>query len=192
MHTFAAAFLATLSRSHYVLEMESPTPFDPSAPIGTRRAIIRRNPDDASEIEMVEAVWGSNPRFSDGETYRFVRSEGRTFPSHRCLVPASEFHMAVGQKRYRVMLDGGNHFYLAAVWEPAMGDWPLCYRVVTVAANREVARYQERHGAIIHRRQVMQWLDHAVPEGELLETPPARTFLIEELGPGPSQRTLAL
>ncbi len=172
--------------------MESPTPFDPSAPIGTRRAIIRRNPDDASEIEMVEAVWGSNPRFSDGETYRFVRSEGRTFPSHRCLVPASEFHMAVGQKRYRVMLDGGNHFYLAAVWEPAMGDWPLCYRVVTVAANREVARYQERHGAIIHRRQVMQWLDHAVPEGELLETPPARTFLIEELGPGPSQRTLAL
>ncbi|MAX00081.1 MAG: hypothetical protein CMN72_10665 [Sphingomonas sp.] len=141
---------------------------------------------------MVEAVWGSNPRFSDGETYRFVRSEGRTFPSHRCLVPASEFHMAVGQKRYRVMLDGGNHFYLAAVWEAAIGDWPLCYRVVTVAANREVARYQERHGAIIHRRQVMQWLDHGIPEGDLLDAPPARTFIIEELGPGASQRTLAL
>src|SRR3546814_5224787 len=69
----------------------SPTPFDSNAPLGSRRAIIRRNPNDASEIEMVEAAWGSNPRFSDGASFRFVRSEGRTFPSHRCLVPASEF-----------------------------------------------------------------------------------------------------
>jgi putative SOS response-associated peptidase YedK len=172
--------------------MEPPIPFDSDAPLGARRAIIRRNPNDASEIEMVEATWGSNPRFSDGDSYRFVRAEGRTFPAHRCLIPASEFHMTVGRKRYRVMLDGGNHFYLAAVWEPPMGDWPLCYRVVTVAANPEVARYQERHGAIIHRRQVMQWLDHSIPEIDLLETPAARTFLIEEIGAGPVQEMLAL
>ena len=172
--------------------MDSPTPFDSDAPLGARRAIIRRNPDDASEIEMVEAVWGSNPRFSDGETYRFVRSEGQTFPSHRCLIPASEFHMRVGKKRYRVTLDGGNHFYLAAVWEPAMGDWPLNYRVITVAANPEVAHYQDRHGAIIHRRQVMQWLDASIPECDLLETPPARTFHVEEIVDGPKQAALAL
>jgi putative SOS response-associated peptidase YedK len=172
--------------------MDSPTPFDSEAPLGARRAIIRRNPDDASEIEMVEAVWGSNPRFSDGETYRFVRSEGQTFPSHRCLIPASEFHMRVGKKRYRVTLDGGNHFYLAAVWEPAMGDWPLSYRVITVAANPEVAHYQDRHGAIIHRRQVMQWLDRSIPECDLLETLPARTFLVEEIVDGPQQAALAL
>lgn len=171
--------------------MDSPTPFDADAPLGSRRAIIRRNPDDASEIEMVEATWGSNPRFSDGESIRFVRSEGRTFPSHRCLIPASEFHMIVGKKRYRVMLDGNNHFYLAAVWESAMGDWPLCYRVVTVAANPEVARYQERHGAIIHRRQVMPWLDRSVPEIDLLETPPARTFIVQKIGAGVSQPMLA-
>ena len=141
---------------------------------------------------MVEATWGSNPRFSDGIAYRFVRSEGQTFPSHRCLVPASEFHMTVGDRRYRVTLDGGNFFYLAAVWEPAMGDWPLCYRIVTVAANPEVARYQDRHGAIIHRRQVMQWLDLAVPAVDLLETPPARTFVVEEITSGARQPVLAL
>lgn len=162
--------------------MELPTPFDSDAPLGARRAIIRRNPDDTSEIEMVEATWGSNPRFSDGASYRFVRAEGRTFPSHRCLIPVSEFHMSVGDKRYRVTLDGGNHFYLAGIWEPAMADYPLCYRAITVAANPEVARYQERHGAIIHRRQVMQWLDQAVPEIDLLETPPARTFIVTEIG----------
>jgi putative SOS response-associated peptidase YedK len=166
-----------------------PTPFDPDAPGGARRAIIRRNPADTSEIEMVEAVWGSNPRFSDGVAYRFVRSEGKTFPSNRCLIPASEFQMTVGNRKYRVTLDGGNFFYLAAVWEPAMGDWPLCYRIITVAANPEVAQYQERHGAIIHRRQVLQWLDGTVPESTLLETPAARTFLVEEVGVKPPRQT---
>lgn len=172
--------------------MESPTPFDSEAPLGSRRAIIRRNPDDATEIEMIEATWGSDPRFSGGDSYRFVRAEGRTFPSHRCLIPAGEFHMMVGEKRYRVTLDSGNHFYLAGIWEPAMADWPVCYRVITVGANPDVARFQERHGAIIHRRQVMQWLDHIVPEVDLLETPPARTLIVEEIGAGAFQPVLTL
>lgn len=170
----------------------APTPFDSEAPLGARRAIIRRNPDDLQEVEMVEATWGSNPRFSDGVKYRFARSEGNSFPSHRCLIPASEFHMAVGKKRYRVTLDGGNFFYLAGIWEPAMGDWPLCYRIVTVAANSEVAPYQDRHGAIIHRRDVMKWLDRTVPDRDLLVTPPARTFIVEEFDPKPVQSTFAL
>ena len=170
----------------------SPTPFDSDAPLGARRAIIRRNPDDAQEIEMLEAVWGSNPRFSDGVHYRFVRSEGNSFPGHRCLVPASEFQLSVGKRRFRVTLDGGNFFYLAAIWEPPMGDWPLSYRIITVAANAEVAPHQDRHGAIIHRRQVMQWLDRSVPESDLLVTPPARTFLVEEIGARPVQTSLAI
>lgn len=178
--------------SYYVRTMESPTPFDPDAPLGSRRAIIRRNPDDASEIEMVEAAWGSNPRFSDGISYRFVRSEDHSFPSHRSLIPASEFRLSIGDKRYRVTLDGGNHFYLAAIWEPPMGEWPLSYRVITVPANAEVAQHQTRHGAVIHRRQVMQWLDATVPECDLLETPPARTFLVEEIVEGPRQNAFAL
>jgi putative SOS response-associated peptidase YedK len=63
-----------------------------------------------------------------------------------------------------------------------MGEWPLAYRVVTVGANPEVARYQDRHGAIIHRRQVKQWLDRSMPESDMLATPPARTFIVEEIG----------
>lgn len=163
--------------------MDKPTPFDSDASLGDRRAIIRRNPDDATEVEMVEATWGSNPRFSDGVTFRFVRSEGQLFKKSRCLVPASEFHMKVGERRFRVRLDTGNHFYLAAVWEPPINDWPLSYRIITVAANAEVARYQERHGAIIHRRQVMHWLDATVPDDALLVTPPANSFAVEEMKP---------
>ncbi|WP_371128300.1 SOS response-associated peptidase family protein [Sphingomonas sp. NFR15] len=172
--------------------MDSPTPFDSDAPVGSKRAIIRYNPDNSAELEMVEATWGSNPRFSDGASYRFVRSEGKTFPSHRCLMPASEFHMTVKDRCYRVRLDDGNFFYLAGVWEPAMADYPLAFRIITVAANPEVSRYQDRHGAIILRRQVMHWLDKNVPEVDLLETPPARTFVIEEITSGPRQPALVL
>jgi putative SOS response-associated peptidase YedK len=139
---------------------------------------------------MIEATWGSDPRFGAGDSYRFVRAEGKTFPSHRCLMAASEFQMTVGSKRYRVTLDTGNFFYLAAVWEPAMAEWPLSYRIVTVAANREVAHYQDRHGAIIERRQVMHWLDATVPDLDLLQTPPARTFVVEEIGARAVQTTL--
>lgn len=169
----------------------SPIPFDPDAPLGARRAIIRRNPDDASEVEMVKATWGSNPRFADGVSYRFIRAEGKVFPQARCLIPASEFHMSVGAKRYRVTLDCGNFFYLAGIWEPAMDGWPLAYRIITVYANSEVSPFQERHGAIIQRRQVMQWLDHTVPEVDLLGMPQARMFRVEEINPKPVQTALA-
>ena len=90
--------------------------------------------------------------------------------------------MTVGSKRYRVTLDSGNFFYLAGVWEPPLGDWPLSFRIITVAANPEVSRYQDRHGAIILRRQVMSWLDATVSEEALLVTPPARMFVVEEIG----------
>ncbi|KER35484.1 hypothetical protein AL00_16095 [Sphingobium indicum F2] len=166
------------------------TPFDSDA-LGSRRAIIRRNPNDVEDIEMIEAAWGSDPRFSDGVRYEFIRSEGRSFPSNRCLVPASEFHIRNGEKKFRVTMEDGNFFYLAAIWEPAMGDWPVSYRIITVDANPEVMRYQERHGAIIQRRQVMQWLDCQVPETDLLVTPPAHLFSVEEILTKPVQTSLA-
>ena len=90
--------------------------------------------------------------------------------------------MRAGERRFRVRLDDGNFFYLAGVWEPPLGDWPLSFRIITVAANPEVSRYQDRHGAIILRRQVMNWLDATVPEETLLVTPAARTFVVEEIG----------
>ncbi|MDH2150087.1 SOS response-associated peptidase family protein [Sphingobium yanoikuyae] len=166
------------------------TPFDSDA-LGSRRAIIRRNPDDAQEIEMIEATWGSNPRFNDGLTYEFIRSEGRQFPANRCLVAASEFHIRNGEKKFRAFREDGNFFYLAAIWEPAIGDWPVSYRIITLDANPEVIRYQARHAAIIERRDAQKWLDFTVPEEELLMTPPAGIFVIEEILTKPVQTSMA-
>jgi len=174
------------------LRMDAATPFDSDAPEGSLRPIVRYKPDEPGRKELINAHWGSDPRFSGGTQYRFVRAEGKTFPGQRCLIPASEFQMKVDRKRYRVSLDDGNFFYLAGVWEPAMADWPLSFRIITVPANLEVSRYQDRHGAIIQRRQVMQWLDATVPEEELLMTPSARLFTIEQIGARPVQAALEL
>jgi len=166
-------------------------PFDTDA-VASRRAIIRRNPDKPQEIEMIEAAWGSAPRFSDGVTYEFIRAEGKRFPTNRCLVAASEFHVRNSEKKFRAFREDGNFFYLAAIWEPALGDWPISYRIITVDANTEIIRYQGRHGAMIERRDAQKWLSHAAPEEELIVTPPFGTFLVEEIPTVPRQSSLAL
>ncbi|MGF7151880.1 putative SOS response-associated peptidase YedK [Sphingomonas zeicaulis] len=60
-----------------------------------------------------------------------------------------------------------------------MADWALSYRLITVAANPDVAPHQHRHGAVILRRQLMQWLDATIPDAELLAPPPRGTFRID-------------
>ena len=129
----------------------------------------------------MSTVWGSDPRFADGINYRFVRSEGRAFPKRRCLIPASEFRMGTGDHRYRVTLDSGNFFYLAAIWDPPLADWPLSYRILTIPAGADVIPYQSRHGVIIHRRDVMHWLDGTLSNELLFEEPPRHTFFVEPL-----------
>lgn len=165
------------------------TAFDPDAPLGSCRAIIRRHGDD---VEMVELAWGLKPLKHGGRPFRFVRAEDRQFPSHRCLIPASEFHVARNGRRYRFTLEDGNWFYLAGLWRPACPDWPESYAILTVTANPEVARYQDRQGAVLLRRQRMAWLDGFVTEDELLRPPPARSFRVEEImSTGAAQPTFA-
>lgn len=159
------------------------SPFESEAPLGSRRPIIRRNPANVQEVEMVEAGWGLQPFDGPGKPFRFIRSEGKTFPTHRCLVPASEFEIKNGDRRFRVSLEDGNFFYLAGVWRPANPDWPLSFAVVTIEANPDVFFYQERQGAVLLRRQNMAWLDLTVPQEELLQALPARSFAIQEIAP---------
>ena len=53
--------------------------------------MIRRKGDD---IGMVELVWGLRPEDPAAQRPLInIRSKGRRFPSHRALVPASEFFL---------------------------------------------------------------------------------------------------
>lgn len=159
------------------------SPFAPDDALGSKRPIIRRNPDNERDIEMVEAAWGLAPRQRGERPFRFIRAEGRACPLMRCLVPASEFHVRNDGRLFRVTLEDGNFFYLAGVWRPEEDDWPLSYGVLTVEASPEVMVYQQRQGAVLLRGQNMAWLDLLRPEAELLRPMLARSFRIEEVAP---------
>jgi putative SOS response-associated peptidase YedK len=159
------------------------------APPGATRAVIRRVAD---EIEMVNLRWGLGAiAGEDGNGRRFIRSEGRAFPSHRCLIPASEFQVVRNDEPYRVALEDGDWFYLAGIWQPAERDWPEAFAVLTVEANGEVARYQSRQGALLRRNRHMAWLDHTIAQSEILVPPPAGIFTISRM-PADLQGGLAL
>src|SRR3546814_4084481 len=76
------------------------------------------------------------------------------------------------EHRCRGPPDGGNLFYPAAIWDPPLADWPLSYRILTIPAGADVIPYQSRHGVIVHRRDVMHWLDGTLPNETLFEEPP--------------------
>lgn len=159
------------------------SPFESEAPLGSRRAIIRRNPANVQEVEMIEAAWGMQLGEDGSKPFKFLRSEGKTFPTHRCLIPASEFQIRNGDRKFRVTLEDGNFFYLAGIWQPPIGPRPVSFSVITIEANPEVFFYQERQGAVLLRRQNMAWLDLTVPQEEILKALPARSFAIEEIAP---------
>src|ERR1700742_4300115 len=92
------------------------TPFDLDSPLGQRRAIIRRSGDD---VEMLEVAWGLRPGPTSDRPLTLIRAEGRLFPTHRCLVPASEFRLPGRGRVYRFSLANGDWFYLAGIWRPA-------------------------------------------------------------------------
>jgi putative SOS response-associated peptidase YedK len=151
----------------------------PAPYAGEPGAVIRRQ---GSELEMVNLNWGLRPSDGAGRPFTTVRAERRTFPSHRCLLPASEFTLKHKKDRWRFTLADRDHFYFAGIWRPASRDWPESYAILTTEANEEVAPFRERQMAVILRRDRYAWLLHEVPEADLLRPPPAHTFRAEAEG----------
>ncbi len=165
------------------------TTFDMDAPVDERRIIVRYGDEG---VEMVELPWGLQPKELGDRPFTLVRAEGRTFPSHRCLVPASEFRLTHRGRRLTFSLADGDWFYFAGIWRPASQSWPEAYAVVTIEANDDVAPYRDRQMAVLRRRQRMDWLDLSRPEHELLKPLPIGAFRIERAIARQTQATLAL
>ncbi|MDE3800055.1 SOS response-associated peptidase family protein [Sinorhizobium meliloti] len=165
--------------------MTSATVFQSDAPLDERRVIIRRHDGD---VEMVELPWGLRPRDGDARAVNVVRSEGRTFPTHRCLVPASEFR----HRTFSFSLANGDWFYFAGIWRPAINDWPESYAILTIEANDDLAPFHDRQMVVLRREQRMAWFDGLVPEGEILRRLLAGTFRVTRHSTSPVQPMLAV
>ncbi|MEZ2129650.1 MULTISPECIES: SOS response-associated peptidase family protein [unclassified Sinorhizobium] len=165
--------------------MMNATVFRSDAPLDERRVVIRRHDGD---VEMVELAWGLRPRDGGPRAVNVVRSEGRTFPTHRCLVPASEFR----HKSFSFSLANGDWFYFAGIWRPETDAWPEAYAILTIEANADIAPFHDRQMAVLTRDQRMAWLDGLVAEDEILRPLPPGTFRIRRHGAAPAQQMLAI
>ncbi|MBB3354624.1 putative SOS response-associated peptidase YedK [Rhizobium sp. BK049] len=137
---------------------------------------------------MVELPWGLRPRDGDAHAVTVVRAEGWTFPTDRCLVPASEFR----HKSFSFSLANGDWFYFAGIWRPETEDWPEAYAILTIEANSDLAPFHNRQMAVLRRDQRLAWLDGLMPEEEILRPLPAGTFRVKRHSTDPTQATLAI
>ncbi len=163
--------------------------FDSNASLDERRFIIRR---DGGDVEMVELPWGLQPREPGGRPFTVVRAEGRAFPSHRCLIPASEFRHRSQGKHYSFSLANGDWFYFAGIWRPATLEWPEACAVLTTTANDDVAPYHERQMAVLTRDQRLAWLDLTIAEDQVLRPQPPGTFKVSQPREPMAQAALAI
>lgn len=152
--------------------------FDADTPLEERRIIIRRSGGD---VEMVELPWGLRPRERGGRPFTVIRVEGRTFPSHRCLVSASEFRFRSHGKHYSFALADGDWFYFSGIWRPVTRDWPESHAILTTEANADVAPFHDRQMAVLRRGDRMRWLDYGDEENNLLKPLPAGMFKVRHL-----------
>ena len=147
---------------------------------GEPAPIVRR---DGAALELVALHWGLKPRSPGRRPLINIRSEERRFPSHRCLIPASEFFFStrIGERRakWKFTMTDGASFYFAGIWASAAEDWPESCAILTTTANAEVAPYSDRQMVIIRREDRMAWLDLTVPEEELLRPLPAGSFRVQ-------------
>lgn len=161
----------------------------PAAVAGEPGAVIRRARDG---IEMVNLRWGLAPIIEGGKPRTLIRSEGRRFSSHRCLIPASEFFLWTGhgkeRRRWRFAMRNGNFFYFAAIWQPKTARWPAAYAVLTIPASPEVLPYHDRQMAVIRRADRMAWLDLTRPQEELLKPLRHETFRVDLVQGPPAEQ----
>ena len=160
----------------------------PAAYPGEPGAVIRYDRD--GEVEMVNLIWGFAPLEPGMKPLTLLRSEGRRFGQRRCLIPSSEFHLSSGtgeRRRWRFTMINDDYFYFAGIWRPAEGQRLPSYAILTIAANPDVLPYKERQNCVIPRKGRRAWLDHAVPQDELLKPLPKGTFRVEQIE-GPVQQ----
>ncbi len=144
--------------------------------------IVRVAADD--NLELVVRRW-SWPMANGKPLYNF-RSEGRRFPSGRCLVIADGFYEYTTptdpkQKRKDRWLfsaaDGGLIAIAGTVRNSA--DVGEAYTLLTGEPGPDVAPYHGRQIVVLPPSKWAAWLHHQAPEADLLRPTPAGTLTVK-------------
>ena len=145
--------------------------------------------------ELVNRRW-SWPAPNGKPVYNF-RSEGRSFTSQRCLIPADGFYefgapVEPGQKRktkYLVTLKDHDWFCIAGIWRPhpEVGE---AFTMLTTEPGEDIAPYHSRQIIPLTRDQWADWLDPSVPAEEVLKVLPKGSLPVTRVFPPMPEPTL--
>jgi len=139
--------------------------------------------DAAGQYALVVRRW-SWPGPTGKPVYNF-RSDGREFPSGRCLIVADGFYEFTApddpkQKRK-------DRWLFAQADAPLIGiaglirsvpDIGEAFTMLTTAPGPDVAPYHGRQVAVLAPADWKAWLDHSAPASELLKPLPAGTLSV--------------
>lgn len=158
--------------------------------ITDRNAIIRAAGDDREGVHGAELVvrrW-SWPGPRGKPVYNF-RSDGREFPSGRCLIVADGFYEFTApadpdkkrKDKWLFTLAGADWFCIAGLWRdhPDVGE---AYTMLTCPPGPDIAPYHDRQMVVLRPDQWAGWLDPRVPAAELLKPLPEGSLAVEQVG----------
>jgi putative SOS response-associated peptidase YedK len=173
-------------------ELQMPLVFPEGAPnLGPRDiaitdpgVIVRAASDAPGAYELVVRRW-SWPAPNGKPVYNF-RSEGREFPSGRCLVVADGFYEFTAAKdpkqkrkdRWLFTFPNGAMLGIAGLVRTAPGIGEA-FTMLTTEPGPDVAPYHNRQVAVLPQESWRAWLDPAVPAAELLRPLPEGTLEVQ-------------
>jgi putative SOS response-associated peptidase YedK len=140
----------------------------------TDRAPILRWAADAATAELVQRRW-SWPGTGGRPVYNY-RSDGREFPSGRCLIVTDGFYEFTApaeprkdkrKDKWLFTLAGHDWFCIAGLWRsiPELGE---AFTMLTTEPGPDVAPYHSRQVAVLPREAWRPWLDGSGRAQDLL------------------------
>ncbi len=154
--------------------------------------LVRARAGARGRYELVVRRW-SWPGPGGKPVYNF-RSDGREFPSGRCLILADGFYeftvpadpQQKRKDRWLFDLAGGEPFAIAGLIRdvPGIGE---AFTMLTTPPGADVAAYHGRQVAVLPSDSWRRWLDHDEPAGELLRVLPAGSLKVERAPREPAE-----
>ena len=170
-------------------ELQMPLSFPEGVPNLQPRDIRITDPapivraDAAGQYALVVRRW-SWPGPTGKPVYNF-RSEGREFPSGRCLIVADgfyEFTAPADSQRKRkdrwLFTQRDEALVGIAGLVRAVPDFGEAFTMLTTEPGPDVASYHRRQVAVLAAEDWKAWLDHSSPAGDLLKPLPAGTLSV--------------
>lgn len=158
--------------------------------------IVRGLDGERGVGELVNRRW-SWPGPGGKPVYNF-RSDGRDFPSHRCLILADGFYEFTKpddpkqKRKTKWLFTMRDHpwFCIAGIWRAAPDG--EAFTMLTMPPGDDVAPYHSRQIIPLPHERWVDWLDPAVPAHEVLSALPKGSLPVTQVFPPLTEQGMML